>query len=218
MGHYAHIKDADGNDWFYGGGFDWTTVNWVYFFMDVAAASCAFWVDGFNFQGQIIRSAKDSTKIGADNERQLYIYDSVGKDDTGKAGTPGTTDVGHMARLAYAELLRTAKKPMFGTFQIPGAPDLLPGQLVHIHANKTNGSFNIDDDFRVTNVRHSFTAQGFTTQVSVTDDLYNSITPKTYSLANVLVNQLLGKDRESMNLKSQAVDLTTPILAETYTT
>jgi hypothetical protein len=191
----------------------------MYIFAEVANTSCRFWVDGLNFQGQVIRAAKDSTKITNDDERQLYIFDSVGKDDTTKYGTPGTTDTGYMARIAKAELLRAAKKPLVGKVTIPLALTLLPGQLIHIHENKkSDGTFNIDSNFRAVEVQHSFTVQGALTTVSVTNDVKNSIVNKTYNMANILVNQILGKDRESLNLKSMNIDLTTPILTETYST
>jgi len=219
IGPYGHIKDSNGNDWLYSGGFNWTNVNYIYIFGDVANSSCAFWVDGLNFQGQLIRTAKDTTKITSDDERQKYIFDSVGKDDTTKAGTPGTTDTGYMARVAKAELLRCAKKPLVGHLTIPCAEDLLPGQLIHIYANqKSDGTFNIDANFRVIELRHVVTVQGSKTELSVTNDLKNSLVNKTYSMANLVVSQLLGKDRESINLKSMAIDLTTPMLTETYST
>ncbi len=220
IGPYEHIKDSLGNDWFYSGGFNWSTLNYLYFLGDVATTACRFWVDGLNFQGQVIRAAKDSTKITNDDERQLYIFDDVGKDDTTKSGTPGTTDTGYMARIAKAELLRAAKKPLVGKITLPLMPSLLPGQLLHIHAGKkAAGTFNIDSNFRVVEIQHSFTVpQGGATTINVTNDVKNSIVNKTYSMANLVINQLIGKDRESINLKSMGIDLTTPILTETYAT
>ena len=220
IGPYGHIRDSADEDYFYSGGFNWTNFSYIWFFGDIVSLPCNYWIDGLNFQGQIIRAAKDSTKITNDDERQLYIFDSVGKDDTTKSGTPGTTDTGYMARIAKAELLRASKKPLEGKISIPLAPSLLPGQLIHIHAKKkANGTFSIDGTFRVVEVQHSFAVQqGGQTTVNVTNDVKNSLTTKIYSKANLIINQMLGKDRESLNLKSMGIDLTTPILTETYTT
>jgi len=71
--------------------------------------------------------------------------------------------------LAYAEFLRSRTTPIVGTLTIPLAEDLMPGQLIHVHAKKkSDGTYRVDDDFRVTKILHTMSSElGYISTVDV---------------------------------------------------
>jgi len=147
------------------------------------------------------------------------VTDNIGKDDTCQSGTPGTTDVGTIARLAYAELLRCQTTPIVGTFTTPIIPTALPGQLVHVHAKKKkDGSFNIDSNFRITAVIHSMTNQGFLTRFDVTDDVTNSHPRSRFGDINKVLAAARPEfqDRQASSIKMPELDITQTVLEEDY--
>jgi hypothetical protein len=195
-----------------GGGGDWTNVNWIGFGIVNKPVGSALYIDGVQFNGQILRGAKEAG-IGAANKLKLkVITDDVGKDDSMVA----SDDSGIMAQLAKAELYRCKTTPLVGEIRVPYLYDLLPGQLLHIHAKKTvSGTFNIDRDMRAVRVEHDFdSANGFTDRIAVTSDVINSY-PR---MAWTNMNQVLAdarpefQDRQASSLKMREIDVTQTIL------
>lgn len=174
----------------------------------------SIWVDDLHFFSKIIREAYDSTAITANKEYQRVILNDTAIDDTFKA----TDDSGTAARLVYAELLRRKQTPIVGIIKIPGVPDILPGQLTHIHSNKkADGTFRIDKDFRIKEIRHTLSNTGFETILNLTDDLYNShafAAPTAYSLLAEYAGAL--GHAEAKNLKSSGIDIEIPRLSKNY--
>jgi hypothetical protein len=187
------------------------------------------YMDDIHFSGQIIREAKDSSEITAvKKQHQKFIRSDCALDDTCKMGTPRTTDTGTAARLCYAELLRRSQTPTVGIIHVPGAPTMLPGQTLHIHAAKRSnsgtcavcgapGTFRIAQDMRIKELRHNYTNSGFSTMLNLTSDVTNSNAfgvPTAYSL---ILEQAYGLTHgEARDLKSGGIDPLLLRLTETY--
>jgi hypothetical protein len=136
------------------------------------------------------------------------IVDNVGKDDTLTSGTPGTTDIGLMAQMAYSELLRLQTTSLVGTVETPMLADLLPGQYLYIQTT----------DFRVTKIVHNISKTGYTSLISVTDDVTNGRARNRYE---DLGKQLAAirpefQDRQASSIKAGSVDIRITRLAEDY--
>ena len=173
------------------------------------------WFDDLHFSGKIIREAYDASEITAtQKEHQRTVRNDVALDDTLKAAG----DSGTAARLAYAELLRRALSPVVGKIRIPLAEDVLPGHWVHGHAcHKSDGSYRVDSDFRVKEVRHQFTVRGASTVLNLTDDVTNShafAAPDQMSLLLEYAGAL--GHAEAKNLKVSGIDFEIPRLTKSY--
>jgi hypothetical protein len=212
------------NQWQVTGAPVWTNINAVEIAYTVAAGAppqiTYCWIDGLLFTGHVLRAARQVAAYSAtDKLRMKVITDEVAKDDTGKAGTPGTTDIGTMGLLCKAEYLRLSSTPVVGAFTIPIANDLLPGQQVHVHAKKqASGAFRIDDTFRVTRFVHNMNQSGYTTRVEVTDDLVNAYPRPMPTQLNTLLGAVRPEfqDRQATSLKTRQIDVTQTVLEESY--
>jgi hypothetical protein len=139
--------------------------------------------------------------------RFKVLTDDVGKDDTLASGTTGTTDLGLMAQMAKAELLRACKATTNGKFTTPLIKDILPGQYIHI-----------DKDYRVTNLIHYITGKQATTAFEVTDDLTNSHNRLRYEDVNKQMASMRPEwqDRQASSIKSGGMDIRIVPLEEKY--
>lgn len=201
----------------------WSNINAIEFAFTVGGAginSTTLLVDGLYFTGSVLRGARQAGAFGAaDKMKTALITDEVAKDDTGKSGTPGTTDVGLMGRLCKAEYLRQSTTPTTATFTTPIAADLLPGQLIRCRAKKTaSGSFNIDSNFRVLYFTHNISDVGAVTQWAVTSDVKNANPRPLPTQLNVLLGAIRPEfqDRQASSLKTRDIDITQSILEESY--
>jgi len=79
----------------------------------------------------------------------------------------------------------------------------MPGQKIHVHVDKINGSYRVDADFRVTEVQHVFSQTGFLTALNVTSDVTNAFPKTAPSLAGTLLKYTFLGYREAKNLKAQ---------------
>jgi hypothetical protein len=178
------------------------------------------YLDAFNFGGaQVTRIAKNSTNITANKVKTKVITDVTPKDDTLTSGTPGTTDTGLMAQLAYSELLRLQKSSIVGTVTVRMISDALPGQWFHIHAKKKlDGSYGIDKDMRATKITHTINTTGYFTTIDLTDDLTNSHARPAYEDRNKIAaaNRPDFQDRQATSLKAGNVDIWVTPLTEDY--
>lgn len=222
IGLYANQAEASDMVWKENGTGDWTNINSIEFGAKVGAGTTAHChIDGLQFFGWVLRGARDDTKIGTQKAEILLRTDDVGKDDTLTSGTPGTTDVGTMGRLAKAELYRAIGTPITGQIVIPGKETILPGQLCHIHfGKKSDGSFNIDTDMRVLTHRLHFGIDGFKSFLTLTDDILNSRARNPTDRYNVLLKAVAPgfQDRERGSQKAREIDITQVILSENYST
>jgi hypothetical protein len=216
--YYDTVEATRKLAWVPQGSPSWGNINWIEFGLtDADSANHWGFIDGLHFSGQVIRSAK-KLKANSDPEDHYLIKvipDNIAKDDSLHA----SDDSGAMARIAYAELLKSSRTPIIGEIAIAGMPQILPGQLAHIHACKTSaGTYRIDKDMRITQHHLSFTAQGFISYLQLTDDLYNSrpMTPLTaYNLIRKAA-EVEFQNRQSSSIKAWPLDVSQAILEKTY--
>jgi len=219
VGSYHAVQDEYSKKrWYVGGGApDWTDINWIQFDM-VADVSDDLYIDDMHFSGIIVREAKDTSEIADHNTYMKVIRNDTAVNDTLVA----SDDSGTAARLAYAELLRRSQTPIVGVIRIPLALDILPGQTVHIHAcEKSDGSYRIDQDFRVKEPTH-YIGQGaryggFETQLNLTSDVTNTHAfgaPSAYALLKQYAGAL--GHSEARNLKGGDLDNLIPRLSKSY--
>jgi len=228
IGPYANLVDEHRDVWGEAGAPDWTDINGIEFTINSATTQSDLYVDDLHISGVVVREAKDAAEIAANKTHMRFIRNDTAVNDTLTEGTPGTTDTGTAARLAYAELLRRSQTPIVGIIQIPLAVDILPGQKVHIHAClkkgyklTDTGAFRIDKDFRVKEIKHVIGGaaryNGFETQLNLTDDVHNTHAfgaPTAYSLLKQHAGAL--GHSEARNLKGAAIDNLIPRLSESY--
>jgi hypothetical protein len=208
------------NGWVDNGG-DWTQIDKILFDWNIVAeypCDNYLYVDGLCFNGSIIRGAK---KSGESYYKTKKITDDLAKDDTVKTGVPGTTDVGTLATLAKAELYKCGKSWITGSFRVPMQPNILAGQLVHVHAcKKSDGSFAVDKDMRVTLHHLTFCSPMPFSDLTVTDDVSNGIPVRSvidpYNYMLKMVNPE-SQTRQISSIKSRDIDVSQDILEETYT-
>jgi len=175
------------------------------------------WIDGVFISGYVLRGAK---KAAQSYYKIKPITDNLAKDDTLKSGTPGTTDIGTLARLAYAELLRASTTPVTGTIRIPAKLDVLAGQQVYVNAcEQSDGTYGIADTFRVTEHHISLSNTGFFSDLTLSDDLLNGIPQPTvmdeYNNMLKYVNPM-SQTRQMSSIKMAKMDITQTILEESY--
>lgn len=181
-----------------------------------AGSPTDFWLDGLNVTGWVLRGARQSAAYTASNPLKLKVVtDEVGKDDSLVASDDGRL----MAQLCYAQYLRSSSTPIVGTFTTPIANDILPGQLIHLHAKQYDAThFRIDKDFRVTRLVHYISDQGFLTTWDVTDDLTNANPRPIPTQINTLFAAVRPEfqDRQAASIKAREIDITQPILEKSY--
>lgn len=186
----------------------WTDINWIEFRLYTPFANQYINLDGLHLGGvPICRVAWNSDLPGGKAKMRL-ITDNIGKDDTLLYGTPGTTDTGLMAQLAYSELLRLQKTSLVGTVQTPMIKDLLPGQFLNIQGT----------DFRTTKVIHNFDGKTWFSIIDITDDVTNSRTRPRYEDLNKQWANVRPEfqDRQAASIKAGSVDINIQRLVEDY--
>jgi hypothetical protein len=206
--------------WTITGNPDWANINRIEFYLTAPyydAGDYMYYIDGLHFGDiPICRIAKNSTNITVNNLRCKPVIDDIGKDDSLNAAD----DSGLMAQMALAELLRSQTTPIVGTVTVAFIKDLLPGQLLHIHAKKTaSGSFNINKDMRVTKVEHSWNNKGVVTKISLTDDVINANTRSSYTDINTVFKAIRpdSQDRQATSIsRGILLDTTVPIFEKDY--
>jgi len=220
IGSYHNFRVGN-FEWTVNGAPTWTDLDWFEFEWD-GANNDYILIDDFHITGTVVRQARDTSEITAHDLYQKVIRNDTATNDTMLSGTPGTTDLGTAAQLAYAELLRRSQTPTVGMIQIPMAVDLLPGQTVHIHAcQKSDDTYRVDADFRVKELTHLIGQGarfgGFETRLNLTSDVTNThafAVPNAYSLLMEYAGAL--GHGEARNLKGGTLDNLIPRLSENY--
>jgi hypothetical protein len=195
-----------------GGGGDWTAVNWIGFIIVNKPVNSALYIDGVQFNGQILRGAKEAG-IGANNKLKLkVITDDIAKDDSMVA----SDDSGVIGQLCKAELYRCKTTPLVGEIRVPYLYDLMAGQLLHVHCKKTSaGTFNIDRDMRAVRVELTFDGTStFMDTITVTSDVINSYPRMAWTNMNKVLADARpeSQDRQASSLKMREIDVTQTIL------
>jgi hypothetical protein len=136
------------------------------------------------------------------------ITDNIGKDDTLKAGTVGTTDTGLMAQYAYAELLRRQKDTQNITVETDMLHTALPGEFFSIQSI----------DFRPTKIIDTIDNRGYKSLFYMTDDILNGNSRPRYEDQNKVWAAIRPEwqDRQASNIKAGSVDWRIAQLIEDY--
>lgn len=169
------FKESD--DWDETGSPDWSNINYIGFRIHkpetILFTSTYFGLDGFEINGTVIRCAYDSSNIAIYGAKIACFKDSLASTDSLDA----IVDTGSLAIEARSELIRAKHPLLHGRIMIELDPRIKAGQLIHVHVGETNTPdvFQIDQDFRIVEVQHSFTISGALTTLTLVDDLLNSI-------------------------------------------
>jgi hypothetical protein len=168
-------------------------------------------IDGLHLEGQVIRGAYLSSPAYTKIKK---IQDHVAKDDSLEA----SDDSGTMAQLAYAELLRAARRPIHGTIAIPGKPTILAGQKAHIHAAKYSGGYRVDKAMMFHQHHLHMGSRGLISYLTLTDDLKNSRPMSPVDQYNLIKKMATPADqnRTMSSIKSWPIDITHTILEKAY--
>lgn len=193
--------------WQENGAPDWTNINGLCFTTGLAGGDGELYLDDLHITGKLIREAYNSTEIAANAEVQKIVHMNTSVNDSLKVAD----DTGTAARLAYAELLTAQATPYVGQIICPLIPDILPGQLIHIHHNKRldGTTYRINSDFRVQNIVHNFQLPKPTTTLDVTSDVINTFAKghDASPSANLsALHRLVYVDPEAKSLKTTGID------------
>lgn len=210
--YHALADEKRERRWIASGSPLWSDIDYIWFGIAYTTGEDIVWLDDIHFAGKIIREAYNSTNISANDEHQKIVRMNTSVEDSMKQAD----DSGMAARLAYAEMLRAQTIPVVGTVKLYGIVDILPGQWVHIHAEKTNGTFRIDDDFRVKQVQQDFLGfHEFYTTLSLTDDLTNTFAKGPAEVISEY-HKTLFIDPEAQSLRATGIDTLVPRLSINY--
>jgi len=196
---------------------DWGEVNGVLFGLCLLNTVNVY-VDDLHFAGKIIREAYDSSEIDSvKKDRAVFLRLDTAVDDTLDSTTTGGDYSGTAARLATNELMRRTQvnvipeknRFLTATVKLPLKEDLLPGQLLHVRAERrANGSFRFDLDMRVLKISHRLNLDGYSTSVELTSDLYNTRTLGVPNLWGLLMKYAGALNHgEAKDLKASGLDI-----------
>lgn len=182
---------------------DWGEINDICFQEAGTGVGGWFLIDDLHFAGKIVRVAKDTSEITANNQWQRFIRNDAAVDDS----LVESDDSGVAAMLAYAELLRRSRTATVGLIKTPLILDALPGQTFHVHACDHSGTHRINEDMRAVEIRHIIGSDGFYSTLNLTNDTTNSHAfgvPTQQSLMAECVARL--NHAEAKNLKGSGID------------
>lgn len=174
----------------------------------------SIYLDDLHFSGKIIRECYDTSAITATTkERQVFVRLDTALDDTLNVND----NTGTAALLCASELYKRLATPITGTLSVPLKEDMLPGQIIHVHAGKKpDGSFRFDLDMRIKELTHTISTppSGFRTLLNLTSDVSNTHAPGVPD-AWGLVQEYAGalKHGEAGDLKASGVDNLIPRLS-----
>ena len=194
--------EENNNIWTTYGNPVWTQIENIGFYLS-GVAPLIIYVDGLQLVGSVIACAYDSTHVRENGVRILTIKDSLASLNT-LDNTDPNYDSCSLAQTALGELLRNKNDIMSGKITIPLNYHLQGGQIVHIHASqKPDKSFQIDKDFRITQVQHNFTTDGAISILTLIDDLKNSV-PRTNASSSSynMIIQAVNPDHQTKTLSS----------------
>lgn len=218
VGPYWSTPVATGSfsGWTSGAG-NWSDVNWIYWkwWIDDNSGGIVY-LDGIKFNGYVLRAAFNSTLIGSGQAKMRIVSDKYAKGDTLRAGIGN--DTGTIAMFAKAELLRQQQQSQSVTVMSRLLRDAQAGQLVHMKARPSGGSYGIDVDMRIQKVVHEISAKNVTSSFNLTDDVTNSITRAAFDSVNAVIASYRPEfqDRQSTGTKLREIDITQTVLETDY--
>jgi hypothetical protein len=182
---------------------DWNNINYIGFRIHktetILGGSAWLWVDKLSINGTIIRCAYNSASITKYGAKIKVVKDCLDQTDSLDA----TDDSSMLALVAKSELIRNQHPLLHGKVMTEMDPAIKSGQLVHVHAGRTGTTdvFQIDQDFRIVEVQHSFTIAGALTTLTLVDDLLNSISIGPIDAYNTLI-QCMNPDSQTKDMAS----------------
>jgi hypothetical protein len=213
--YYKNFEETQRYRWTDSGSavFNWNDCNGIGLLVQSGVGvDTNFLIDDWHIAGKIIREAYNSTNISSNKERQKVFRFDVAIDDTLKEAD----DSGTAAMLAYNELLLRQTTPVVGQLVTPLAIDALPGQLLHVHADKQHsGVHRVDSNFRAKEIIHVASKSETLTSWDVTDDVTNTHAVGFLNPVRILAN-LYRIDPEAQNLKSSGIDVLVERLSKDY--
>src|SRR5207245_1769485 len=189
IGPYAPTGSAGGKlEWVAHGNASWSTVTQLifsFYLNDGGPSGHVFIsgsIDGLHFTSIRYDIAQDQTSINKYGLREEFITDPLIKDS------------GSAALFAKAELFKFRVPIVRGTVKSRFYPTMHPGQLVTV----VYPDGNINQDFRILNVAHDLSGQGFYTRCEIDSDT-GSMTPLSRSKVIDYIIQGTGLTSRSVN-------------------
>lgn len=213
--YWVSAEESKEYRWTPSDGADWTDINGISFSGIRTTADDYTWIDDLHFSGKIVREAVDTTEVTDNNEHQKVFISRTALDDSCKA----SDDTGMAGYYTYAELLRRVNIPRTLTCTIPIRPEILPGEYFKVYAGKTAaGTYKINGvDFRTLQYVHNIQINtGYTTTLSLSDDLLNSFPINPVDTQAILNEYLLINNAKATDMKGGEVDLLIPHMRKTY--
>jgi hypothetical protein len=205
------------------GSLQWSDV--AYFgirYIPETGQSTNVWLDYLEVSGSVLRFAKDSVHMTQYGCKMLMLKDTLAKTST---LDPNDTD-NPLAQLCIYELSRQRVDIVTGSVVIPMNSVLMAGQTVALITDFEPYTV----DYRITQVRHSFSKAGAVTELTVTDDVFNSVSialqsdaygqilkaldPNNY--ANKTWASLFTATEITCDLATIGIDLPAPVLMIGY--
>jgi len=199
------------------GGGNWNDIHKVGIsYTATISCNADVWLDGLHLFGIVTRAAYSSSSITEHGAKMGLVVDSLAIGDS----LDPDDDTCAIALTAKAELFRRKATSTTGTIRVPLMPAVTGGQLVHIHASRTEDTgtypsgFKIDENFRILQHTLVFTIGGVYSVLYLTNDLTNSLLPMP-NLYNALFKATefgAFRNKDSASLKAKDVDFEqTPI-------
>lgn len=217
IGEYYDRDETTEIEWSENNSPDWADIDYIGFSFQNVGGGAIIYIDGLYFQGIVTRAAYDSGLYSSQKCKMMLYRDDVPKDDSLIA----TDDSGQIGQLLKAELYRAVTEPIIGQIMIPMKQAIKGGQLARIHfGKKSDGTFNIDKNMRIIEVRHSFTEKGALSYLTLTDDVKNSQPIQPTDAYNAIMKAVAPgfQDRVRSSFLIKEVDLDQTILAKSYST
>ncbi len=212
--YHAIYADEAGKEWITTANADWSDIDCIVFNLAGGASGEDLYIDDLHFTGQIVREAWDISEVAAKNYYTRFLRNDAAVNDSLIA----SDDSGTAGQLTYTELVRRRQTPIVGMYWTPLAPTILPGQTVHPQAcEQSDGTYRINKDFRVKQVKHVISLPHPTTIWNVTDDVTNSHAigaPTAYDLLMEYAGAL--GHSEARDLKGSGIDNLLPRLSNSY--
>jgi hypothetical protein len=181
------LKDLSGSaKWNQHGNITWDQAQYIGIvytntdYISSGVANC--WIDNLVINGKVIRGAADTDKIDDYGCRMLTIKDSIAQEYS----LTITDDSGPLARIALYELSRNRLNLTTGKVVVPMdvGYSYMAGQLINIKTDAWTGD---GKKFRIVELRFIFSKKGAAVELSLTDDIWNSVPLNTSSEFNKIV-------------------------------
>ena len=152
-----------------GSSLDWTEIAFfgIRWESDNTTSASVVWIDYLEVIGSVLRFANDPVHMAQYGCKMMVLKDTLAQTDTLDPADPNNP----LAQLCIYELSRQRVDLVTGAVTIPISPTVMAGQIVTLVTDFEP----YDVDYRIIQVRHSFSKAGAITELTVTDDVFNSV-------------------------------------------